>query len=187
MKQTTHRIPLLAATFLDTLTAGLVGNAARAQPATLSSSELHRRTLERRAVEAAIWGIPLVNFDAMRQAFFRGAQATYGDLMFWSRPGSWKLQGLTPNTVTFRDGTGQRLRGGDTYRLRVPADVPVQQFWSVTAYDHGTAALIRQVARASLDSYDTKARKHADGSVDVYLGPKAPEGTGVELDSHRGR
>jgi hypothetical protein len=46
--------------------------------------------------------------------------------------------------VTFRDGTGQRLRGGDTYRLRVPADVPVQQFWSVTAYDHGTAALIRQ-------------------------------------------
>jgi hypothetical protein len=36
--------------------------------------------------------------------------------------------------VTFRDGTGQRLRGGATYRLRVPADVPVHQFWSVTAY-----------------------------------------------------
>jgi hypothetical protein len=32
------------------------------------------------------------------------------------------------------------------------------------------------VARASLDSYDTKARKNADGSVDVYFGPKALEG-----------
>jgi hypothetical protein len=76
--------------------------------------------------------------------------------------------------VTFFDGTGQRLRGGDTYRLRVPADVPVQQFWSVTTYDHETAALIRHVVRASLDSYGTKARKNADGSVDVYFGPKAP-------------
>jgi hypothetical protein len=81
------------------LMAGLVGNTAHAQPATLSSSGLHRRTLERRAVEAAIWGMPLVNSDAMRQAFLRDAQATYGDLVFWSRPGRWKLQGLTPNTT----------------------------------------------------------------------------------------
>jgi hypothetical protein len=38
----------------------------------------------------------------MRQALFRDAKATYGDLMFWSKPGSWKLQSLTPNT-TVRD------------------------------------------------------------------------------------
>ena len=79
--------------------------------------------------------------------------------------------------VTFFDGTGQRLRGGETYRLRVPGDVPVEQFWSVTVYGHPTCALIRNAERPSMDSYaTTKARKNADGSTDVYFGPKAPEG-----------
>ena len=27
-----------------------------------------------------------------------------------------------------------------------------------------------------MDSFDTKARKNADGSMDVYFGPKAPVG-----------
>jgi hypothetical protein len=78
--------------------------------------------------------------------------------------------------VTFFDNGGQRLRGGETYRLRVPGDVPVSQFWSVTVYGHATCALIREVTRASIDSYDTKASRDADGSMDVYFGPKAPEG-----------
>jgi hypothetical protein len=60
-----------------------------------SSEELDRRTI---AVEAAIWGMPIVNFDVMRQAYFRDANAKYGDIIFWSKPGSWKLQCLTPNT-----------------------------------------------------------------------------------------
>ena len=78
--------------------------AAQAQPdvpvrtMTFSSKELTRRTTERRAVEAAIWGMPIINFDAMRQAFFRDAKAGHGDIMFWSKPGGWKLQCLTPNT-----------------------------------------------------------------------------------------
>jgi hypothetical protein len=54
---------------------------------TFSSEALSQRTIERRAVEAAIWGMPIVNFDAMRQAFFRDAKAAYGDIMFWSKPG----------------------------------------------------------------------------------------------------
>src|SRR6266446_5644167 len=51
------------------------------------------------AVEAAIWGMPIVSFDSMRQAFFSDAKATYDDIIFWSKPGSWKLQCLTPNTT----------------------------------------------------------------------------------------
>jgi hypothetical protein len=78
--------------------------------------------------------------------------------------------------VTFFDGKAQRLRGGASYRLRVPGDVPVTQFWSVTVYDHATCALIRNVARPSMDSYDMKASKNADGSMDVYFGSKAPKG-----------
>ena len=38
---------------------------------TFSSTELAERTLHRRAVEAAIWGMPLVNVDAMRQPYFK--------------------------------------------------------------------------------------------------------------------
>jgi hypothetical protein len=65
---------------------------------TFSSEELTQRAVARRAVDTAIWAMPIVSFDAMRQAFFRDAKAAYGDIMFWSKPGSWKLQCLTPNT-----------------------------------------------------------------------------------------
>jgi hypothetical protein len=33
-----------------------------------STEDLTRRAIERRAVEAAIWGMPLVNVNAIRQA-----------------------------------------------------------------------------------------------------------------------
>jgi hypothetical protein len=55
------------------------------------------RLLQRRATEAVIWGIPVVRFDVMRQAFFRDAGATYGDISYWSKPADWKLQLETPN------------------------------------------------------------------------------------------
>jgi hypothetical protein len=60
--------------------------------------ELARRTLERRAVEAAIWGVPLVSVDAMRQAFLRDASANYGDILYFSKPADAKFQLTTPNT-----------------------------------------------------------------------------------------
>jgi hypothetical protein len=68
---------------------------ARAQG--FSAEDLARRTFERRAVEAAIWGMPIVSFDAMREAFFRDAGAKYGDIIFWSKPSDWKNQTTTPN------------------------------------------------------------------------------------------
>lgn len=78
--------------------------------------------------------------------------------------------------ANFFDAKGQRLRGQETYGLHVPGDVPVKQFWSVTVYDHSTAGLIRNVSRASLDSYDRQAKRNGDGSMDVYFGPKPPQG-----------
>ena len=55
--------------------------------------------LHRRAVEAAVWGQPIVMFDAMRQAYFRDAQAKYNDVIWWPRGADWRSQNLTPNTV----------------------------------------------------------------------------------------
>src|ERR1700729_3211706 len=64
-----------------------------------SSDDLARRTVERRAVEAVIWGTPAVNFDVMYQAMVRDARAGDGSnkIIYWSRLFDWKNQTLTPN------------------------------------------------------------------------------------------
>ncbi|OBF81229.1 hypothetical protein A5791_06200 [Mycobacterium sp. 852002-51163_SCH5372311] len=66
---------------------------------TSTVEDLHRRAVDRRAVEAAIWDMPLVNVDAMRQAYFR-AGARYNDCIFWSNPNTWMNQTTTPNHST---------------------------------------------------------------------------------------
>ena len=48
-----------------------------------SAADLAHCTIERRAVEAAISGMPLVNVDAMRQPYFP-AGAKCNDVIFWS-------------------------------------------------------------------------------------------------------
>ena len=40
--------------------------------------------------------------------------------------------------TTKRDSQGRLLRADRAYRLRVPADVPVVQFWSLTLYSENT-------------------------------------------------
>ena len=45
---------------------------------TFSSEELAQRTIERRAIEAVIWGMPAVNFDRMYQAMVHDAKAGEG-------------------------------------------------------------------------------------------------------------
>jgi hypothetical protein len=62
----------------------------------LSADDLARRTIERRAVEAVIWGMPAVNFDLMYQAMVR-SKVEWNQIVFWSRLPNWKIQTLTPN------------------------------------------------------------------------------------------
>lgn len=59
--------------------------------------QLRERTLHRRAVEAAIWGMPAVNFDAMYQALVRDARGVMNQIVYWSRLLDSKNQTLTPN------------------------------------------------------------------------------------------
>jgi hypothetical protein len=91
--------------------------------------------------------------------------------------------------ISIRDRDGNAFDGGKTYRLRVPANPPVEQYWSVTAYDRQTHALIRNMARASRSSQIPEMQKNADGSVDVYFGPAAlagKESNWVPTDPKRG-
>src|SRR5271168_4764420 len=87
------RIQILIAA---TLACALASMAAHAQ--NFSSEELNRRMVERRAVDAVIWGVPAVNLDMMRQAYFRDAKAEYNDIIWWPKGGDWKNQSLDVDT-----------------------------------------------------------------------------------------
>jgi hypothetical protein len=78
--------------------------------------------------------------------------------------------------VAFRDGHSEPISGEHSYKLHVPANVPARQYWSVIAYDSLTNAFIRESPVVGLDSYSKTMKKNADGSVDIYFGPKAPAG-----------
>lgn len=74
-----------------------------------------------------------------------------------------------------KDSDGEWLDGGQNYVLRVPANAPVKQFWSVTVYDNDDRCLIDtgelpdKSSRMNLELND-------DGSADLYFGPELPAG-----------
>lgn len=78
--------------------------------------------------------------------------------------------------LTAKDKAGDALDGAQTYKLTVPPNAPVDQYWSVTVYDRQTHGLVRNMERASRASNAADVQKNADGSVDLYFGPKAPAG-----------
>jgi len=112
---------------------------------TFSSEELHRRTLERRAVEAAIWGMPIVSVHAMREAFFRDAKAKYNDIVFWSKPSDWQNQTTTPNASARYVYFNFNTQPDGPVVLEVPAAVGAGLFgtlldaWQVPLVDVGPA------------------------------------------------
>ncbi|MEN7527450.1 MULTISPECIES: DUF1254 domain-containing protein [unclassified Cupriavidus] len=92
-----------------------------------------------------------------------------------------KELGVAPAThymVALADKDGKRLEPGKLYKVDVPRDMPVKQFWALTVYDHATFAFIYSDSnRTTLSSYDLdKMRKNPDGSVTIYVGPRAPGG-----------
>jgi hypothetical protein len=78
--------------------------------------------------------------------------------------------------INIKDKDGESYDSTNTYRLHVPPNVPIEQYWSLTAYDRDTHALIKNVDRASRASNSSEVKKNADGSVDLYVGAKAPAG-----------
>jgi hypothetical protein len=78
--------------------------------------------------------------------------------------------------MAIKDNQGNAFDGASTYRLNVPANPPVKLYWSATVYDRETHALIRKLPWSSRSSHTPTLKKNADGSTDVYFGPKAPAG-----------
>jgi len=76
-----------------------------------------------------------------------------------------------------RDGSGNYLDGGKTYRLTVPQPVPAKLFWSVTVYDAETRSqVVTDRGKAALRSLFELKDLAEDQTVNLYFGPQAPFG-----------
>lgn len=86
--------------------------------------------------------------------------------------------------TTKRDNNRKLLRADRTYKLAVPADVPVAQFWSLTLYSENTRRPYdnggTEIQSTSLDSRMEHLQFNEDGSIDLYIGANAP----AELESN---
>jgi len=88
-----------------------------------------------------------------------------------------KMVGVGSQYLTaYRDADNNFLMGDFNYKLTLPANIPARNFWSVTAYHPDTRSLLQNGQdKPSVSSYD-KPEVNADGSIDVWFGPKAPKG-----------
>ena len=78
---------------------------------------------------------------------------------------------------TYRDADGNYLDGAKNYRLHVPPDIPIKNFWSVVVYDAlSRSELQNEQPFPSVSGY-TDPAINADGSVDIHFGPEQPAET----------
>jgi hypothetical protein len=100
-----------------------------------------------------------------------------GGIYFWATFLPKKLGAGSFYLIGLRDSDGDMLDGTESYRLRVPKNTPAGDFWSVIAYSMKTKGFIEGSDTVGLSSLNANALKaNDDGSIDVYLGPEAPEG-----------
>ena len=79
--------------------------------------------------------------------------------------------------IAYLDKDGNIFDGSKTYKINVPRNVPAKDFWSFTLYDNQTRGMLQTDQRfPGIDNNKEGIKQNADGSYDIYFGPKAPEG-----------
>jgi hypothetical protein len=117
----------------------------------------------------------LLSGHELRHPLFPGARAVDASGVTYTLgfTGIKRIGAAQFHLMTNKDKDGHAFDGANTNHLPMSANAPLKQYWSVTVYARETHALIRDMDRASLASI---AQKNADGSVDVYFGPKSCAG-----------
>ncbi len=123
---------------------------------------------------------------ANKDVFFKvdGARSLDARTMFF-----YPYTAVSPAMAVTRPGVGsdygfayldskkQAMDGAKTYKLHLPPDVPVNNFWAVTMYDTQTRSQLQTSnPYPSLGSQSEGIKKNADGSYDIFFGPKPPVG-----------
>ena len=90
----------------------------------------------------------------------------------------WKMVGVgSQYAILTQDSDGNTIDGSKTYKMNIPANVPAKDFWSVVIYDTQTRSELQTSnPYPSRNSLLDDMVENADGSVDLYFGPKAPKG-----------
>ncbi len=79
--------------------------------------------------------------------------------------------------LTYVDSDGNALDGSKTYKVNLPTPIPAKDFWSFTLYDNQTRSMLQTDQQfPGIDGNKKGLQKNSDGSIDVYVGPKAPAG-----------
>jgi hypothetical protein len=144
------------------------------------SIDFRNREAEARIYPDQHWNTPFIggsyqwltkggarNFDARTMFFYAATVNT--PAMAVAMPGIGS-QYASANL----DADGQPFDGAETYRLRVPANPPVKDFWSVVLYDTQTRSMLQTDQQFPSLSSQTAPKANPDGSVDVVFGPKRP-------------
>lgn len=161
------------------------------------------------ATTRAIWQSRLPALEAELQAGLAGIGVTrqgwlypapglgrFGDnWLYRSRIALAGLAALPIEEATyvtaFTDAAGQLLDGSRSFRLHVPANVPVDGFWSVTMYareaDGRTYLVANSIDRYSIGNRTPGLTRNDDGSIDLVLSHARPAvGTANWLPTPRG-
>ncbi|WP_051648068.1 DUF1254 domain-containing protein [Cupriavidus sp. SK-3] len=103
--------------------------------------------VHRRAVEAAIWGVPAVNFERLRDGL-ADAGGDWNQIVYWSRLPDWKNQTLTPNPDVIYLMPFYDTRNGPVV-LEIP---PAEGNASITgSIDDGWQTALEDVGPAGVD------------------------------------
>jgi hypothetical protein len=79
--------------------------------------------------------------------------------------------------IAYLDATKKPFDGSKTYKLNIPKNVPVKDFWALTVYDAQTRSQLQtDQPYPSVGSQTKGIKQNSDGSYDVYFGPKPPKG-----------
>ena len=79
--------------------------------------------------------------------------------------------------ITYVDSKKQPFDGSKAYKLNIPANPPVNDFWALTMYDNQTRSQLQtSQSFPSVGSQTDGIKNNADGSYDIYFAPKPPKG-----------
>ena len=81
----------------------------------------------------------------------------------------------TAYLMTAQDSDGRGLDPSKTYKIHIPANTPMKDFWSIIAYGTKSRTFINS-PKITVSSNDEAVKVNDDGSIDLYLGPKPVKG-----------